>query len=431
MNDWIDLFCYFLIGAALLLSVQGLWFTAIMPGIDRWSTRFFRILFTILILLCMSGFIETVVISYSASIAAVHLILILETLFLSLPVPMMTAYLLHCCGERFSSNRLFRNVFGLYVFYLVLLVSAPFIDNIYYISPDKQYYRGPWYPILLMPMVIVMLLNIAGVIQRRDRLSRKAFISFLVALLPITGTLFLQIFVEVYPLIDISVVLSVLSMYSLILSDQIDQDLHNQREIARQQKEIADQRASIMVLQMRPHFIYNTLTGIYSICNQDPKLARQVIMDFTTYLRKNFTAIASSSPITFSSELEHTRAYLAVEQAQYEDSLFVEYDTPHTMFRVPPLTLQPIVENAVKHGRDPYAGPFHVSIRTRKTDTGSEITVTDNGCGFDPADDSEPGIALNNIRQRLEIMCGGNLEIKSADGGGTVVTITIPDRVTE
>ena len=120
-------------------------------------------------------------------------------------------------------------------------------------------------------------------------------------------------------------------------------------------------------------------------------------MDFTTYLRKNFTAIASSTPIPFSSELEHTRAYLSVEQAQYEDSLFVENDTPHTFFRVPPLTLQPIVENAIKHGRNHYAGPFRISIKTRKTDSCSEITIADNGRGFDPADDNEPHIALKTV----------------------------------
>ena len=151
-------------------------------------------------------------------------------------------------------------------------------------------------------------------------------------------------------------------------------------------------------------------------------------MDFTAYLRKNFTAIASKDPIPFSSELEHIRAYLAVEQALYEDSLAVDFDTPHSRFRVPPLTLQPIVENAVKHGRDPYAGPFHISIRTRKTDTGSEVVISDNGRGFEPAPDSEPHIALENIRQRLEIMCGGHLAITPNDGGGTVVTLTIPDK---
>lgn len=150
-------------------------------------------------------------------------------------------------------------------------------------------------------------------------------------------------------------------------------------------------------------------------------------MDFTTYLRKNFTAIASTEPIPFSSELEHTRAYLAVEHAQYEDSLFVDYDTPHTFFRVPPLTLQPIVENAIKHGRYPYVGPFHISIRTRKTTSGSEIVVADNGRGFGLAEDGEPHIALRNIQQRLKIMCGGCMTITSGVGGGTVVTVMVPD----
>ena len=151
-------------------------------------------------------------------------------------------------------------------------------------------------------------------------------------------------------------------------------------------------------------------------------------MDFTTYLRKNFTAIASATPIPFSSELEHTRAYLAVEQAQYEDSLFVDYDIQHTMFRVPPLTLQPIVENAIKHGRDPYAGPFRISIRTRRTYAGSEIVVEDNGKGFDTDEDSEPHIALKNIRQRLKIMCDGEMMITAREKGGTAVTVTIPQQ---
>ena len=181
-----------------------------------------------------------------------------------------------------------------------------------------------------------------------------------------------------------------------------------------------------MVLQMRPHFIYNTLMSIYSLCNQDPQKARQVTLDFTNYLRKNFNAVASDRPVPFSAELEHTRAYLAVEQAQHEEMLVVEFDTPFTNFRLPPLTLQPIAENAVKHGMDPYAGPLHVLIRTRKTSTGSEITVEDDGIGFDPAEKLQSPTTLANIRQRLEMMCGGTLEIAARETGGTRVTIWIP-----
>ena len=181
-----------------------------------------------------------------------------------------------------------------------------------------------------------------------------------------------------------------------------------------------------MVLQMRPHFIYNTMMGIYYLCDQDPAKAKQVTLDFTSYLRKNFTAIASEEMIPFNDELEHTRAYLAVEQAQFEDSLFVSFDTPHTMFRVPPLTLQPIVENAVKHGMNESCDPIHISVLTRQTDLSSEIIVNDDGPGFKPTDDDEPHIALNNIRQRLELMCGGTLEVAPREGGGTSVKVTIP-----
>ena len=183
-----------------------------------------------------------------------------------------------------------------------------------------------------------------------------------------------------------------------------------------------------MVLQMRPHFIYNTLMSIYSLCNLDPQKARQVTMDFTDYLRRNFNAVASESTIPFSTELEHTRAYLAVEKAQFEEMLVVEYDTQFTHFRLPPLTLQPIAENAVKHGMNPYAaGPLHVTIRTCRRGSANVITVEDNGPGFEAAAESETNTALTNIRQRLEWMCNGTLEITARDGGGTVVTATIPD----
>ena len=421
MNGWIDLFYFFIGGAALLLSVLGLWFTAIMPGINRWSKNFFLSYFAVLMLSCFFGIIEMVMYAYyhPVPIASIYLVLLIESIFLSLPMPMLTVYLLHCCGERMRSSKVFHAVLCLLAAHFVMLASVMFSDSIIYFTPDGQYHPGALYPLFLLPLLAVMLLNLACTIRYRARLSRKTFLSFIIAILPMTVTLPLQMFFDVYALIDISFVISALSMYSLILSDQIEQDLSRQREIA-------NQRASIMVLQMRPHFIYNTMTSIYCLCGQNPQLARKVIMDFTTYLRKNFTAIASETPIPFSAELEHTRAYLAVEQAQYEDSLLVDYDTPHIWFRVPPLTLQPIVENAIKHGRDPYADPLRISIRTRKTASGSEIVVEDNGRGFDPDDESEPHIALANIKQRLRVMCRGEMMVIQSKEGGTVIKVIVP-----
>ena len=415
-----DYFYIFISAAALLISLLGLWFTVVMPGLDHWNKCFFYVYFFAIMLCCISSIIEEAFYLYSAPVGAIYFTWCLESLLMALPAPMLTIYLLHCCGDNIRTNRLFRLVAGLWAFFLALVALTPFIGGYAYITADMQYLRRPIYPLMIMPVTVIMLLNFVGVIVRRRKLSRKVFRAFLVVIIPLTVAFSIQMFTDAFVLLDIGIVISALVMYSFVLSDQIERDIQYRQEIA-------DQRANIMVLQMRPHFIYNTMNSVYCLCNQDPQRARQVIMDFLTYLRRNFTAIVSMEPIPFSAELEHTRAYLAVEKAQYEESLFVEYDTVHTHFRLPPLTLQPVVENAIKHGRDPYAGAFHVSIRTRKTDFGSEIVVADDGRGYTDSDDSEPHIALKNIQERLRLMCGGSMTIAPGDSGGTVVTMIIPD----
>lgn len=272
----------------------------------------------------------------------------------------------------------------------------------------------------MTPMISLLILNLCGVIRRRSKLTKKYYAAFLVYSLPIVTT-FVVHAVVFFPMLTVfGMVLSTLSMFAIILREQIEQNLNQQREIY-------NQRTSIMVLKMRPHFIYNAMMSIYYLCAKDSKKAQQVTLDFTTYLRKNFTAIASEDTVPFEDELEHTRAYLAIEQVQFEDNLLVEYDTPHINFQLPPLTLQPIVENAVKHGMDPAFAPLCIKIQTRKTNSGSEIIVEDNGTGFDISAELEPNTTLANIQQRLKIMCGGNLDIQTSEGGGTTVTVTIPD----
>ncbi len=419
MNQWLDFFYVSLCGAALLLSVMGVWFIVIMPGIDRWSKRFFLTFFTVLMLVSTLTLLDMMIYLLQGSVTVLLIVEYSETLLMSMLLPLLAVYLLHCCGEDIWHSSFLRAILGFWIVFLLLMTFSQFTTSMYQFTPDLQFFRGPLYPLLIAPLSVIMLLNLAAVIRRRKKLSRKLFHSFLVATLPLTIVIPAHFFIDAFPLIDVSFVLAALSMYSIILSDQIEQDLRREREIA-------DQRASIMVLQMRPHFIYNTMTSIYHLCELDPKKAQQVTMDFTTYLRRNLNAIASDGTIPFAEELEHTRAYLAVEEAQFEDLLFVEFNTPHTVFRLPPLTLQPIVENAVKHGMDPEAGPLHILVRTRNTDSGSEITVEDNGPGFDPVDDGSPHTTLRNIRQRLAMMCGGKLEILPREGGGTTVRVTIP-----
>ena len=301
-------------GAALLLSVMGLWFTIIIPGISRWNRRFFLSYFLVFLLCCLYSFTEMAFQYYIGPGSIFFVLLLLESLLLAIPQPMLTVYLLHSCGENIRSSKLLRTVLGLWVIYCLVLVSAVFINGFVYITPENQYYHGPLYPLIPIPIIAVLLLNFTGTMRRRTRLSRKTFLSLVIAQMPMAFTLILNLFVDAVLLFGISYVLSALVMYSLVLSDQIEQTIQYQQKIAEQQGEIARQRTKVMVLQMRPHFIYNTLVSIHSLCGINPQKAQQITMDFTNYLRRNFNAVASDSTIPFSMELEHTRAYLAVEQ---------------------------------------------------------------------------------------------------------------------
>ncbi|MDO4403697.1 MAG: histidine kinase [Atopobiaceae bacterium] len=421
MIDWEAILYIFLGGAMTMLSVLGLESAIVAPSMDRWSKRFFTAFFTVLVLSSATIFLELVAYVYPNLTLLEIIAYYLQSLLDVIPFPMLAVYLLRCCGEDWQSSPLFRAVLALGAVCVILFSLSLFSPLFYSITPDGQIHLGPAYPLLIVPVLAILLLIAAGVIRRRDKLSQQYYRAFLVCLLPVTLAIVIHMFVPVFLLINVGLTISAFSMYRIIESDSIEQNL-------RQQQKIANQRASIAVLQMRPHFIYNTMTSIYYLCDENPELAKQVTLDFTTYLRKNFTAIASKENISFSEELEHTRAYLAVEQAQFEDGLLVDYDTPHTQFRVPPLTLQPIVENAVKHGMDPDLGPLHIRIQTRETDSDSEVIVEDDGSGFDPAIAEKPHTTLANIRQRLEMMCHGTMSIAPRKGGGTVVKVTIPQR---
>ena len=409
---------YSISGAMLIMMLIGIAFSAFMPALDRWNRKYFLTFFSILLMYAVVLSVDMIIYTNPDIAATQRVFIIIEYLFFSVLMPMPMPFLLHCCGESQKSNVLLRTVITLWGIFCIMLCVSQFTDIFYYTASDNQYVRAPLFPLMIAPLSLIMIINTVSLFRRRKKLSKKVFTALLVYLLPTAILVILYMFAAVDTVVSFWMALCAITMFSLILTDNMEQYM--------QQREITNQRAGIMVLQMRPHFIYNTMMGIYYLCKLDPDKAQQVTLDFTTYLRRNFAAIASEKTVPFKDELEHTRAYLAVEQAQLEDRLFVSFETPHTMFRVPPLTLQPLVENAVKHGMNPDGDPLNISVRTRQTKGGSEIIVEDDGSGFNSADDKEPHLALNNIRQRLEMMCNGKLEISQREGGGTSVKVTIP-----
>ncbi len=189
----------------------------------------------------------------------------------------------------------------------------------------------------------------------------------------------------------------------------------------------AEQRIQIMMTQIQPHFLYNTIATIRALCRKDAEKAGEVAEKFGDYLRQNLDSLKIVGLIPFQKELEHTRIYAEIEKVRF-DNVRVEYDIQDDCFDLPPLTIQPLVENAIRHGvriRDEGV----VRVSTRKTEADHEIVVWDNGTGFDiskigAAEGTHIGI--RNVRERIEGMCGGTLQVESILGEGTTVTITIP-----
>ena len=415
MTDLISMINFSGAAAAFMLMLLGLLFTAVNRVMDRVNRKFFLSLFSVLFLYITADFINQLSGHYVLS----QVTLFLDSFFSSVIMPMLTWYMLFLLGKDWRKSPVFSPVIFLWSVYFVMLCVTQFTSGIYYYTPDNVYHRGPLYPLLLVPPVLIMLIDLVYLIRKKHDLNRKQFTALLSCFLfPMTAMILQMCFYGLY-LIVFGTALSAMAMLSLIVWDLMEQYM-------RQQEEIVRQRSRIMVLEMRPHFIFNTMTSIYYLCEQDAAKAQQVILDFTTYLRRNFDAVVKENMIPFSSELEHTKAYLAVEQVRFADKLFVEFDTPHTMFHIPPLTLQPIVENAVKHGIDPELDSLYIMVQTRETDNGSEIIVKDTGPGFKPSDNDEPHIALENIRKRLDLMCGGTLTISSGEESGTIVKILIP-----
>ena len=417
--DWYYLLIFSIGGALVLLTIVSIIFSLVLPVLDKWNKRYLVTHFSLQLLCMLACFIDALVYGNPEMVILERIDVFFEFLLLVLIVAMPSILLSHYAGEKIKTGLLSELAIVFAMTHIILLIIAQFTDIFYQITPNNEIQRGPLFPLLVAPAVVIMLFDIVGIFVIRKKLLKGYFISFLVYLIPLTIITILHMFFSLELFIILALGLWALTILVLVVKE-------NSKEYLKQQKEIANQRANILMLQMRPHFIYNTMTSIYHLCEQDPHKAKQVTFDFTTYLRKNFAAIASEETIPFVDELEHTRAYLAVEQAQFEDNLFVDFDTPHTLFRVPPLTLQPIVENAVKHGMISSNKPIHITIKTRKTDTANKIIVEDDGPGYKKTDNNEPHIALNNLYQRLEMMCNGTIEISSNEMGGTSVEITIP-----
>lgn len=213
-----------------------------------------------------------------------------------------------------------------------------------------------------------------------------------------------------------------------ILALQKAKELETEKNILNAQ--LTESRVSTMMSQIRPHFIYNTLGSIEQLCILDPPKAGELVHNFAKYLRGNFRELDNPKPILMSQEMEHVRYYISIENVRFPDMTFL-FEMNSDDFPIPALTIQPIVENAIKHGLMKLPKGGTIRVESYETDTHYCISVEDDGVGFDTGEllHDRTHVGIRNIRDRLSVMVNGTLDIQSTKGVGTKVTINIPKEV--
>ncbi len=217
---------------------------------------------------------------------------------------------------------------------------------------------------------------------------------------------------------------SLLSMLGLYISFYIEQN----QIFYRQEMELQNTRAALVLSQIQPHFLFNSMAAVMDLCDTDPQEAKAALQELSDYLHYKITAMSSSHLVNFEEDLDFLQIYLKLEKRRFGSRLTVEYDIGPRDFRLPLLTLQPLVENSIRHGISlrPEGGTIRIS--TTEYPDHFRILVEDNGVGFNPTAEFDPErghVGLNNVRTRLSALCGGSLKVRSTPDVGTAIEITI------
>ena len=311
------------------------------------------------------------------------------------------------------------------VLFSAILFIAQYTGNLVQIDEAGIYSEGRLSFVGHIMVAFYLVFNLFLLIRFRQNVSvhqRRIFVLYIG--LPILGIVVRQFVKDVY----VAALSSNLSVSLFMILSMIEQaEEYRQQEIKNEQLKV-----DILLGQIQPHFLFNVLYVIQEICHIDAEQASEAISEFSKYLRHNMDSLSINRPIPFSDELEHTKHYVSLQQLRFGEALVVEYDLACTEFNMPTLTLQPIVENAVRYGvRKNSTGEGTVIIQTREHPNHYEVKVIDNGPGFDPNESKKDGIShmgLYNVKERLQRICGGKLEIWSELGKGTIVTMILPKK---
>jgi len=303
----------------------------------------------------------------------------------------------------------------------VIYLSAFFTRYSFWIDEQNHFQSGPLrFTCHLFSLLLLFWLVVVSADKFEKQSGMESLIPVFIALMIVTSVALDSFLFDSYYVTALTIAMITGSVFYYLW-------LHLQFVRAHEAALRAEQRIKIMISQIQPHFMFNTLSTIQALCLTDPPAAFETVEKFGTYLRQNIDSLNQEELIPFEKEIEHTRVYSDIEQIRFP-SIRVEYVIRDDAFLVPALTIQPLVENAIRHGvrirEDGYVrvasildGDYHL------------ITISDNGVGFDPEDvmkSDSSHIGLRNAKERIETLCGGEFNIMSELDEGSVITIKIP-----
>ncbi len=338
-------------------------------------------------------------------------------------------FLAYVLGYADEDERFLREIKKYKQFMLGLTLIAIFILTLgqctglfYGFTAQNEYYRGPYWGILQGFGLFGMALTAVLLLILRKHIKKDMYLCFISYLLfPFAATV-LQGWTYGISLMNIAITGSLIAMYVMSRTIQY-------RELQKNMEDLSEMRIRIAVSQIGPHFLFNALSTIKYLCLTDSKRAAKAVDELAMYFRGNLDAMTSKEPIPFEKEMMHVQHYLTLEKERFEDRITIKWEIEEKDFSLPALTLQPMVENAVKHGILKHSRGGTVTIRSEQVEDGFRVSVLDDGVGFDPTklpDDGRSHIGIQNVRDRLRDMCKGTLEILSEKGKGTECRIWIP-----
>ena len=301
----------------------------------------------------------------------------------------------------------------------VVLDIVNIFTRMFFTSIEGAYTRAPTmvisqgYQFVMFAMILVV-----AVINKKLNNREKVAFS-LYCLLPL-GAIVAQNLLPGYAIAYLSIIVAIEVLFFFV-------NVEKNILLAQEREKAKDAQIKMMLSQIQPHFIYNSLSSISTLITLDPEKAQKALDDFTEYLRSNLSSLTARERVPFEDELRHTKTFVALEQIRFGERVKVIYDIKVSDFEVPPLTIQPLVENAVKHGILKKVEGGTVILSTYETEDRYVVEIKDDGVGFDMESvdfKSNEHVGLNNIRYRLAKMGSGEFETQSKPMEGTTVRVS-------